>query len=45
MQGKTSGSFQFVFETYNIPDRMRIYQGDVLIFDSGCLGTGMVNGM
>jgi hypothetical protein len=39
MQGKTSGSFQFVFETYGIPDRMRIYQGDVLIFDSGCLGT------
>jgi hypothetical protein len=39
MQGKTSGSFQFIFETYGIPDRMCIYQGVELIFDSGCLGT------
>jgi hypothetical protein len=40
MQGKISGSFQFVYQTNGIPDRMRIYQGDVQIFDSGCLGTG-----
>lgn len=39
MQGVTSGSFQFVYGTYSTPDRMRIYQDDEQIFDSGCVGT------
>jgi hypothetical protein len=39
MQNQTSGSFLFVYETYNVRDRMLIQQDDVVIFDSGCVGT------
>ncbi len=37
--GRTSGSFQFLYQTYSVPDRIRVFQDDKQIYDSGCLGT------
>ena len=39
--GKSTGSFNFNYQTYSIPDRMRIFQDDEQLFDTGCLGTGI----
>ena len=36
--GVSSGTFVFSYETYTIPDRIRIFQGDVQIFDTNCVG-------
>lgn len=36
--GKESGTFVFEYDTYSVPDRMRVtYEGRVL-FDTGCVG-------
>lgn len=36
--GKSSGTFSFYYDTYNIPDVVKVsYEGRTL-FDSGCIG-------
>ncbi len=37
--GKTSGTFQFEYETYNVKDRVIVAYENRIIFDSGCVGT------
>ena len=37
--GKSIGSFDFKYQTYSVPDRIRIFQADEQIFNTGCLGT------
>lgn len=38
MQGSV-GTFAFNYETYGVKDRMQVYHGQSLLFDSGCVGT------
>jgi len=37
--GSTSATFTFNYETYTLKDQIRIWNDEVLIFDSGCVGT------
>ena len=37
--GLSSGTFAFTYDTYSIPDRIRIFQGDAQIFDTYCVGS------
>uniref|UniRef100_A0AC35FTB4 Transglycosylase SLT domain-containing protein n=1 Tax=Panagrolaimus sp. PS1159 TaxID=55785 RepID=A0AC35FTB4_9BILA len=37
--GRTSGNLTFVYQTYTVPDRIRVFYENSPIFDSGCIGT------
>lgn len=37
--GKTSGTFQFGYQTYTVKDRITVAYENKIIFDSGCVGT------
>jgi hypothetical protein len=37
--GKTSGTFDFVYETYTVKDQMLVRYEGATLFDSGCVGT------
>lgn len=37
--GKSSGSFEFQYETYSVKDQMIIKYKEKILFDSGCVGT------
>ena len=36
--GISTGKFNFQYETFSIPDRIRVFYGDEAIFDTGCVG-------
>ena len=36
---KSQGSFTFHYNTFTIPDRMQVFNGQTLLFDSDCVGT------
>ncbi len=36
--GKTSGTFTFDYNTYSIPDEIRVYYESATLFDTGCVG-------
>lgn len=38
--GTSCGTFSFFYEHYTIPDRVRVYHGDALLFDTGGLVSG-----
>ncbi|MFP5240271.1 MAG: hypothetical protein ACLGQW_10605 [Acidobacteriota bacterium] len=37
--GKNSGTFVFNYDTYSIPDRIKLKHGSKLLFDTGCVGS------
>ena len=37
--GAMHGTFFFEYETYNIKDRIKVWNRETLLFDSGCVGT------
>ena len=36
---KTTGNFVFSFNTISIPDRLQVFNGSALLYDSDCVGT------
>lgn len=36
--GTTSGNVTFEFETYSVPDRIRVFYENSVIYDTGCVG-------
>ncbi|CAF3512418.1 unnamed protein product [Rotaria sp. Silwood2] len=37
--GAGTTSFQFIYQTYSKPDRVKVWNGATNLLDSGCVGT------